>query len=314
MDFSQCPAISDCEQHGQNTMADPLPVDAAAQGTPVELTAADGFVLGATLFGPAPAPGIGRAALLCAGGGVPARVYRRFAAWLAERGLPVLTFDYRGIGRSRPARFRGFDASFEDWSDQDCAAAIAWMRRSYPDAALAGIAHSIGGLILTGAPGASHVGRFLLIGVHTAYHGDYHARWRVPMTVMWHGVMPALCGISGYFPGRLLGIGEDLPSTFARQWAGRRTPDFDAGSPRLTACISRCGALHGKALALTFTDDGFATEHGTRRVLQHLKGVDAEHRVIPPGDVGLKKIGHFGFFRASAERALWRPAGDWLSA
>lgn len=286
----------------------------APQGTPVELTAADGFVLGATLFGPAPAPGIGRAVMLCPGGGVPAGVYRRFAGWLAARGLPVLTFDYRGIGRSRPARRQGFDASFEDWSDQDCAAAIAWLRRGYPDAALAGVAHSIGGLILAGAPGASQLERLLLIGVHTGYHGDYHPRWRLPMTAMWHGVMPALARVFGYFPGRALRIGEDLPATFARQWAGRRTPDFAAGSPRLTACIERCGELHGRALALTFTDDGFATAQGTRRVLQHLKGIGAEHRVIPPGDAGVKKIGHFGFFRPSAEQGLWRPAGDWLSA
>jgi predicted alpha/beta hydrolase len=306
MDFSQCPAISDCEQHGKNTMG--------PQETPVELAAADGFVLGATLFGPAPAPGIGRAAMLCPGGGVPARVYRRFASWLAARGMPVLTFDYRGIGRSRPATLKGFDASFEDWSDLDCGAAIAWVRRSYPDAALAGVAHSIGGLILAGAPGTSHIERFLLIGAHTAYHRDYHVHWRIPMTLMWHGVMPALCSISGYFPGRMLRIGEDLPATFARQWAGRRTADFAAGSPRLDACISRCGELHGRALALTFTDDGFATAEGTRRVLGHLKGIDAEHRVIAPRDVGLKKIGHFGFFRQSAEQALWRPAGDWLSA
>jgi predicted alpha/beta hydrolase len=258
--------------------------------------------------------GIGRAALLCAGGGVPARVYRRFAAWLAAGGLPVLTFDYRGIGRSRPARFRGFDASFEDWSDQDCAAAIAWMRRSYPDAALAGIAHSIGGLILAGAPGASQVGRFLLIGVHTAYHGDYHAHWRVPMTVMWHGVMPALCGISGYFPGRLLGIGEDLPSTFARQWAGRRTPDFDAGSPRLTACILalRRAARQGPRAHLHRRRFRHRARHAARAAAPEGRGRGASRD--PPRDVGLKKIGHFGFFRASAERALWRPAGDWLAA
>jgi predicted alpha/beta hydrolase len=295
------------------TMPDQRPVDAVQQGTPVELTAPDGFVLGATLFGAAPDAQIRRAAVLCPGGGVPSRVYRRFAAWLAAGGMPVLTFDYRGIGRSRPANSRGCDASFEDWSDQDCAAAIAWLRKSYPQAELAGLAHSIGGLILAGAPGAAQIERFLLIGAHTAYHRDYHARWRLPMTVMWHGVMPALCGIFGYFPGAALRIGEDLPATFAMQWARRRTPDFAAGNPRLAACIARGGELRGRALALTFTDDGFATAHGTRRVLQHLKGISAEHRVIAPRDAGMKKIGHFGFFRPSAEQALWKPAGDWLA-
>jgi len=295
-------------------MPDPSPVDAGQQATPVELTASDGFVLGATLFGPPPDAGIRRAAVLCPGGGVPARVYRRFASWLGARGLPVLTFDYRGIGRSKSAKPRGFDAAFEDWSDQDCAAAIAWLRTSYPRAELTGIAHSIGGLILAGAPGAKQIERFLLVGVHTAYHRDYHVRWRLPMTVMWHGVMPALCGVFGYFPGHALRIGEDLPATFAMQWASRRTPDFQPGNPRLAACIARGGELQGRALALTFTDDGFATARGARRVLERLSGIAAEHRVIAPREAGMKKIGHFGFFRPSAGEALWRPVGDWLAA
>jgi predicted alpha/beta hydrolase len=295
-------------------MNDPSSVDAVEHGTTLDLTAPDGFVLGATLHGAAPNAGVPRVAVLCPGGGVPARVYRRFASWLAARGLPVLTFDYRGIGRSRPAAPRGFDAAFEDWADQDCATAIAWLRRSYPGAELIGIAHSIGGLILAGAPGAEQIERFVLIGVHTAYYRDYHSRWRWPMTLMWHGVMPALAGVFGYFPGRALRMGEDLPATFARQWAGRRTPDFETGNARLAACLARSGALRGRALALTFADDGFATARGTRRVLERLPGIVAEHRVIAPREAGLKKIGHFGFFRPSAEQALWRPAADWLAA
>ena len=278
----------------------------------VHLTASDGYTLGATLFDAAPHVEIPRAAVLCPGGGVPARVYRHFAAWLAARGLPVLTFDYRGIGRSRPADARGFDATSEDWAE-DCGTAIAWLRRTYPRAELIGIAHSFGGLLLGGAPDAVQLARFLLVGVHTGYHGDYHPRWRWPMTLVWHGAMPALARLFGYFPGRALRLGENLPAGFARQWAARRTPHFDTRDPRTAALVARLGAPRGPALALTFTDDGFATARGTRRVLeQHLTGVAAEHRIIAPADVGLKQIGHFGFFRPSAEQALWRPTADWL--
>jgi predicted alpha/beta hydrolase len=72
--------------------------------------------------------------------------------------------------------------------------------------------------------------------------------------------------------------------------------------------------LRGRALALTFTDDGFATARGTRRLLEeHVPQISAEQRVIAPRDAGLKRIGHFGFFRRSAEQGLWRPAAAWLA-
>lgn len=106
----------------------------------VQLAARDGYPLGATLYDAAPGTEPLRAAVLCGGGGLPARVYQRFAGWLAGSGTPLLTFDYRGLGASRPARMRGFEAGIEDWMEHDSAAAIAWLRARYPRAELIGIA------------------------------------------------------------------------------------------------------------------------------------------------------------------------------
>jgi predicted alpha/beta hydrolase len=278
----------------------------------VRLVAQDGYVLGATLFEIAPGARPACAAMLCGGGAIPARAYRRFAAWLAERGVPLLTYDNRGIGASRPIQMRGFDAAFEDWSDYDCAAAIAWLGERYSGAKLIGIGHSIGGLVLASAHNSERLDRLLLVAAHTGYWGDYHPLWRWPMALMWHGVMPALTRVCGYFPGRALGLGADIPAGFAEQWAGRRTPAVRYEGERAMACLARCRRLHGRALALTFTDDGFATAQGTRRMLEHLPLVRAEHRVIAPRDVGLTRIGHFGFFRAGAEESLWPAVGNWL--
>jgi predicted alpha/beta hydrolase len=276
--------------------------------TPVCIAARDGYALSAVLHESGIRKDPAVAALLCSGGGIPARVYRRFAAWLAARGVPALRFDYRGIGASRPATLRGFGATLEDWAERDCAAAIDWLRGRYPDAALAGVAHSIGALVLTGAPNASRIGRFLLVGAHTGYCGDYHALWRVPMTLMWHVLMPVFARAVGYFPGRALRMGEDLPSGFALQWAGRRRPEIEAEG------MERLKSLEGRALALTFTDDGFATPRGTRRLLAHLPRLESEQRVIRPHEAGLARIGHFGFFRPPAERSLWPGAAEWLLA
>jgi predicted alpha/beta hydrolase len=279
----------------------------------VRLVAQDGCFLGATLFDVAPGTVPAHAAMLCGGGAIPARAYRRFAAWLATRGVPVLTYDNRGIGASRPARMSGFDAAFEDWADYDCAAAIEWLVTRYPCANLIGIGHSIGGMVLAAARNADLLDRLLLVATHTGYWRDYHPRWRWPMALMWHGVMPALTRVFGYFPGRALGMGADIPAGFAGQWARRRTPAVRYEGERAAACLARSRALCIPALALTFTDDAFATAQGTQRMLELLPLVRTEHRVIAPREVGLRHIGHFGFFRASAEASLWPAIGSWMT-
>ena len=284
------------------------PSDAVIESQ-VHFRALDGFDLAGTLYEPTSKVAAERAAVLNCGGGVRAAHYRRFARYLAEGGVPVLTYDYRGIGQSRPMRLRGFAASIEDWAEYDCGGAIAWMRRRYPDAALVGIAHSIGALLLGGAPNANELSRFVLVCSHTGYFGDYRRLYRVPMAVLWHGVMPALTRLFGYFPARRLGLGDDIPFGVALQWAARRSHDLKFSGPgdatRAKAGLARCRGLRAQALIVSVTDDAFATEAGTRRLLSYLPGLKPRELRVSPADVGARGVGHFGFFRRSARATVW---------
>ena len=105
-----------------------------------------------------------RAAIVHCGAGIPAARYRRFAGFLAASGIPTLVYDYRGIGLSRPKALRGFRAAIEDWAEYDCGGALAWMRERFPDADLVGIAHSIGALLVGGAPNSAEHDRLVLVG------------------------------------------------------------------------------------------------------------------------------------------------------
>lgn len=248
--------------------------------------------------------------MISCGGGIAAFRYARFASFLASCGIPVLTYDYRGIGSSRPASLRGFRAAAEDWSEFDCAGAIAQLRSRYGAADLVGVAHSIGALITGGAPNATEFARYLFVCPHTGYYRDYLLKHRLPMAAMWHGVMPALTQIFGYFPAKALRLGEDIPAEVAMQWAARRSPDLrpeattrDASRARLM--MARYATLQGSALAIGFRDDSFATMKGMRRLLAAFPNLQAEIWLIAAADVHMKSIGHFGFFRREAAPALW---------
>ncbi|MFO1314562.1 MAG: alpha/beta fold hydrolase [Burkholderiales bacterium] len=287
-------------------------------GRAVQFTAGDGCVLAGTWFTADARRRRPVAVVLNCGAGIPAVHYRRFAAHLAAAGIGTLIYDYRGVGRSRPASLRRFAASIEDWAERDCAAAIDWLRGECPDDTLVGIGHSVGGVLLAGAPNVGRLARIVMLGAHTGYYGDYRRGWRLPMAVLWHGVMPAVTSVLGYFPGRALRLGDDLPKGVAMQWARRRAP-FVRRAPhvpmdRMAHLVERCAHLTARGLIVTATDDGFATEAGAARVRAFLPGFAAEHWVITPREAGARKLGHFGFFRRAAEGTLWPRLVAWLAA
>ncbi|TAK80273.1 MAG: alpha/beta fold hydrolase [Betaproteobacteria bacterium] len=286
-------------------------VELSSEVAQVRLRALDGYELGAALYVPHTGQPPRRVAVLHCGAGIPAARYRRFARFLAEAGIPVLTYDYRGIGHSRPDGLRGFRAAIEDWAEYDCGGAIAWLRERYPEVPILGIAHSIGALIIGGAHNSSQQSRLVLIGGHTGYYGDYLAKYRLPMTAVWHGLMPLLTLMLGYFPARRLGLGEDLPAKVALQWAGRRSPELrptgtEPGFERVQMLLDRCAALQRPALLVSISDDAFATAAGAKRLLSYYPRLfPLEHLVFTPADAGVARVGHFGFFGRKAGAALW---------
>jgi predicted alpha/beta hydrolase len=77
--------------------------DAGAEDVFVDdimLPASDGYMLAGTLFLPRGAKQ--NTVLINSATAVPRKIYRGFATYLAGRGCVVLTYDYRGIGGSRP--------------------------------------------------------------------------------------------------------------------------------------------------------------------------------------------------------------------
>lgn len=294
-----------------------------AEAHSLVVTAADGFPLSATLWLPDSGTSPKRVVIVNAGAGIPARYYDRFAAWLADRGLPTLTYDYRGIGRSRPARLRGFEATVEMWGSKDCAAMLDVMTARFPSARLAVLGHSIGGFVTGLAPGGERVDRLALVGTHTGYWRDYAPRVRLPMYVAWHLAMPAVTRVLGYFPGRRFGLPEDLPAGVARDWARRRRPDpwwylkRDDGSPdeaRIADVVGRLDAFRADALVVSVADDPFATAEATARMAALFRHCRIDERRVDPRGLDLPAVGHFGFFRSRMREALWPIVGDFLAA
>ena len=165
-----------------------------------EVVCTDGVRLVATLFGGTGGEIRQDVAIINPGAGIPASYYHPFALWLSERGIPTTTYDYRGIGKSRSGSLKGFRASVEDWGSKDCAAVLQATKQSFPNAKITVIGHSIGGFVTGFLTEPECVDKFVIIGGHTGFYGDYAPNVRIKMLAAWHIMMPAVTWVVGIFP------------------------------------------------------------------------------------------------------------------
>lgn len=232
----------------------------------------------------------------------PQRYYGSFARHLAWRGFRVLTYDYRGIGRSRREPLADERVTMDGWRE-DAIAAQAWLVDREPARALLAIGHSFGGQIAATVDVGRRPQALLLVAAGSGFWRGYAPAQRPRLWLTWTVGMPLLARTFGYVPG-WAGLGEDLPAGVARQWARWcLDPEYLLGErPELR---ERLAAYDGRVLSLGFADDGFAPEVNVRWLAQQLRGAQVEHRQLHPHELGLPELGHFGAFRATAATSLW---------
>ncbi len=315
--------VDSMKNQQQNAAADrpgPAPVAAAtdtgiAAAIAVSLGAADGRRLAAQHW-PARSGRARAVGVINPATAVKADYYHRFARFLADHDLAVLTYDYRGIGASRQGSLRRQRGIAKlDWGRYDCDAALAWAVHNYPELPLHVVGHSIGGLLLGLARHNRQVARCLTVGAQYAYWPDYAPEQRLSMWLRWHLLMPLLTALLGYFPARRLGWHEDLPAAAAYEWAFRparlersyRRQQRNGAEP-----LAHFNGMAGEMLAIGLSDDPFGTPAALNRLLAYFCRAQRTRLEIRPESVGETAIGHFAFFHERFRSTLWDDALHWL--
>jgi len=296
-----------------------LPPGAPSAGPEsVAVRAADGYALGAFVWRHSEGAGLTRSVVIVnAATSVRCSYYAAFAEFLFNEGFDVVTYDYRGIGASRPRSLRGFEASWSDWGSLDFEAMLQYAQRAFPGQPIDVVAHSIGGFVIGFARSSDRIRRIVTVGAQHAYWRDYAPEKRYRMLVKWHWFMPALTALVGYFPGRRLGWLEDTPRGVVRDWsrAGRRFVPAARGKgsrAEWQALMRPFASVTAAILALSVTDDEFGTAPATERLLGYFPRSQATHLRIAPQSVAQARIGHFSFFHGRHAASLWQIPLQWL--
>lgn len=273
----------------------------------ISIPARDGYILAGTSYQPEDNP-TGTVVTINSATAVPQRYYKPFATFLAERGYTAVTYDYRGIGGSRPSALRGFPAQARDWALLDMAGVLDWVQESYRPQRLFHIGHSFGGQLAGLLPNADQIDAMITFSSQSGYwrlQGG-NQKWSVMFHV--HLSLPVLAHLFGYMPWSKISAAEDLPKGVALEWARWcRQPGYlldDASLP-----LARFAQFHAPVLAYSFDDDDWGTARSVDAMMLVYPNLMRRH--VIPADVGLKSIGHFGVFRPSA-KAIWEESLAWL--
>ena len=284
----------------------------------ISIQATDGFPLGATLYLPRGART--HAVLINSATAVPRKIYKGFARYLAGRGCAVLTYDYRGTGDSRPRAFPGsnqpaslvgFNASMSDWAALDVTAAVSWMRQRYPALPLAFVGHSFGGQALGLIPNNSDISRALLVAAQAGSWRLMTAPEGYRIYALMKFVGAPLTRSMGYAPGRI-GLGLDLPKGVFLEWAQWVLSDRYFFDDRKLRALVNFPRYRGPMRALSFLDDPWATTAAVEMLCDGFTSIRPDIHTISPAEAGVRKIGHFGFFRPEHRDTLWHGAAEWL--
>jgi predicted alpha/beta hydrolase len=278
------------------------------------LPATDGYPLAATSFEPAGDHALESRTLVVvmAATGVTRRHYRRFAAYLAERGIIAITFDYRGIGDSASGPIATPRMAMSDWGTKDAAGVIAWAQRTYAPTRMVVVGHSAGGQLVGALPNHHRVDALLAVGAQSGYWRLWPAPDRALMAFIWYVAIPGVTAVLPHFPSRWLGAGENLPRGIARQWARwGRSRDYILSEGN--SIVERFAAYRGAIRAYQFADDRYAPPAAVRALVSFYARAQREIVCCAPADVSEDRIGHFGFFRDRFRATLWDDAVAWIN-
>lgn len=274
--------------------------------------AADGCRLAARVYAAASAArGV---ALIVPAMAVRQEFYADYAGWLAAHGWDALSFDYRGIGESAPRTLRGFDTDILAWARQDCSAALEFARERAGARPVLWIGHSLGGQVLAMTPGNASLAAAITVACGVGYWRENAYPLRRYSWLLWHVIVPLATALCGYFPGRRLGILGDLPKGVVAQWARWcRNPEYAIGveGDRMRD-LYRSVTL--SLLGISFTDDEYMSERNVAVLHGFYENAEREHWRLSPAELGVRRVGHLGFFRGDAGERLWRLSLDWAEA
>lgn len=266
------------------------------------LTTHDNTALTAHLF--VPEKSNNKFLLINSATGVKQQIYFSFAQFFAEKGFTVITYDYRGIGLSKPENMKGFKASMRIWGSEDYKTLTQYIKNRFLDYEKYCLGHSVGALILGMNQDSEMFKEFIFVGTQNAFVGHLKFKTKIEAYVGFGIIQPVTTTLLGYFPANWFGLGESLPKNCAYDWRililNKKSTNgllekIDDFSKNLTQ----------KVFVIWAEDDAWLTDKGVKSLLNDTyPNLKPTYRLVKVSESEKREIGHVNFFR-SFNKKLW---------
>lgn len=267
------------------------------------IKAEDGYHLAATLF--VPEVDKNKVLIINSATGVKQQMYFGFAQFLTQNGITVITYDYRGIGLSKPKSMKGFSATMRDWGNLDFKAVSDYMLEQFPQHSKYLLGHSVGALILGMNQNSEVFEKVFFVATQNAYVGYLNFKTRISAYFGFGLMQPLSTKLFGYFPAHRFGLGESLPGGVGADWRDlilkQKSTDFLLENSKVN--ISK--EISKEVFVLYAEDDSWLTKNGVESLLKSTyPKLKPKYHLLKTKDSEVGKIGHVNFFR-SYNQKLW---------
>lgn len=272
-----------------------------------EIRTRDGKKIGLSSYHPD--QGIAKVMIIAPTGELTKKGYHDFASFMCELGFTVITFDYRGMGSSAPEELKGYKASMHQWAVLDIDSVILYAKNSYPAHEIVYVGHCVGGEMVGLAQASQYINKLILVNSALSCRKFWSLRYKLKLTTSKAGVW-LLNKVFGYYPGKRIGYEENVPGGVMKEWAGWCS--LPNGLFDLYPDNNYC-KLQIPLLAFSFSDNPHSPPKAVQELLNHFSNASITWHHIKPATIGMKKIGHSGFFEPVMEPTLWTMMMDWLN-
>jgi predicted alpha/beta hydrolase len=244
--------------------------------------------------------------------GVPLHYYRPLLARWADAGYRLYGLELRGMPQSSTADVRAYDFGYNHALALDIPAAVAAVGIETPFL-LAG--HSLGGqlALLYAAGHPDDVRAVATLASGSTHHGAFASvRGRAKRRGQL-GLIRAITGAFGWFPGHLVGFGGRQPRTMMSDWGheGRTGRFVLAGSS--ADHEAQLAALEHPVLMLTLDGDPIVPRVSSLHLGARLPAARLETVHVPRAENGGAAFDHFRWARRTPD-AILGPVTAWLAA
>lgn len=231
--------------------------------------------------------------------------YQHIASWLTKQGFDVITFDYRGMGESRRQHLKHYKNDILDWATLDCSAILAQVIKQNNDTPIYWIGHSLGGQIFPLIDQIEKVSKVITVASGTGYWRHNAPQLKRKIWWFWFLIVPLSLRVYGYFPGKRIGMVGDLPKPVMQQW--RRWcmhPKYCVGVES-DEIKNRFSKIEMPIRSLAIDDDEMLSSKNIQAMFSLFGSQDKVLTTLVPEELGVKRIGHLGFFREEFANSLW---------